>query len=281
MLPLRRINLRGCGLSGRGGFTLIELLVVVAIIAILAALLLPALTAARNQGLRVQCINNEKQLALSWQMYSTDNSEALVLNGSGQPRASGPYLWVTGDNHGFPDALAYDRYLTDARYALFNPYLRNARSYKCPSDRSTIVIGGKTLPKVRSYAMNAYLGTLPGNFRGPVEIKSAFRVYVKMGHVAQDSPANRLVFMDVNPGSICTAAFGVDMLGDTFIHYPATSHSRSAIVSFADGRVETHKWRDARTHKAVPKGSGHIEHRESSPGNQDLRWIRERTTVRR
>src|SRR2546425_1653105 len=83
-------------------FTLIELLVVIAIIAILAALLLPALAGAKQQARRIKCLNNQRQLALTWVLYSSDNNEVFVPNGAQQPGSgSRETLWVLGDYHNF------------------------------------------------------------------------------------------------------------------------------------------------------------------------------------
>jgi prepilin-type N-terminal cleavage/methylation domain-containing protein/prepilin-type processing-associated H-X9-DG protein len=264
-----------------GGFTLIELLVVIAVIAILAALLLPALHRAKAQALRVQCINGEKQLSLVWVMYSGDNRDALVLNGSGEPRASGPYLWVLGSNHGFQAGLFDPQYLVSPVHALFAAYLKTPQVYRCPTDRSTLRVGNKDVPRNRSYAMNSYLGTLPGNFVAPVQINNSFRVYLKSTHVASDSPARRFLFMDVNPASICTPGFGVNMMQDIIIHYPSSSHNGQGVVSFADTHVESHKWVDSRTRKSLAASSTHLPHDGLSSNNQDLQWIRERTTTRK
>src|SRR5262245_29042899 len=125
------------------GFTLIELLVVIAIIAILAALLLPALSRGKYQALSIHCVINQKELALTWVLYSGDNKEMLVPNGAGPARASGPYLWVQGDNHMYEPPFVDPRYVLDANYALFAPYLKNSQTYKCPADRSTRRVGGK------------------------------------------------------------------------------------------------------------------------------------------
>src|SRR5437867_11020838 len=89
-----------CSPPGRG-FTLIELLVVIAIIAILASLLLPALARVRQQAQRIQCVNNQRQLAMTWMLYSADNTEGLVPNGAQQPASGRETLWVLGDYHNF------------------------------------------------------------------------------------------------------------------------------------------------------------------------------------
>ena len=110
-------------------FTLIELLVVIAIIVILGALLLPALAGAKAQGVRIQCVNNERQLILAWAIYSNDNRDQLVLNGGdGAATSARAHLWVFGGNHGTPQTLTNLDYLAGDSYALFGAVFKATRS---------------------------------------------------------------------------------------------------------------------------------------------------------
>ena len=262
------------------GFTLIELLVVIAIIAILAALLLPALSKAKGTATRVVCLNNQKQLVLTWALSSGDHHEALVPNG-GDGRTALPDLWVHGGNHGDDQTLTNSAYLVSPRYALFAPYLKTVAQYKCPADRSKWPIGnGKIASELRSYSLNSYLGTRAVNAQRPVILNSAYRVHLKSSSLATEKPAERFVFMDVNPANICTPGFGVDMNLQTIIHYPSVLHRGLGVVAFADNHVESHKWLDSRTRKSVT-GSSYIHHEDPVAGNRDFRWIADRTTSRR
>jgi len=270
----------------RRGFTLIELLVVVAIITILAALLLPVLARAKDSARRVQCISNQKQMAVAWALYPVDNKEFLVPNGGRNSSLSLPpataYLWVYGGNHGDDQTLTNKQYLVGDNYALFAPYLKSPELYKCAADRTLWPLKGKgPVFELRSYAMNCYLGTGAANVETPLALLASYRVLLKSSELVFGGAANRFVFIDVNPGSICTPGFGVDMAVDSFVHYPSTLHRGQGVVSFADSHVEAHKWVDGRTRRNLTAGSVMIPHWEASIGNADLKWIRDHTTVRK
>ena len=261
--------------SARGGtgFTLIELLVVVAIIGLLAALLLPTLARAKAAGKRVQCINNQKQLATTWVMYSTDNSDRLVANGQSTGTTNTP-LWVQG---AFVHATdnTNDALMLDSRYALFGNYLKTVKVYVCPTDRSTVKVNGMDYPKIRSYSLNCYLGwTGTTDSRLPLN----YRYFMKHCELPQRMAASLLTFIDVNPDSICWPYFGIYMDEESFFNFPNSSHNRGGVVSFADGHVEYHKWRDGRT--IVGFSSDYHKHKDPSAGNQDLAWLRERATLK-
>ena len=269
----------------RKAFTLIELLVVVAIIAILAALLLPALSHGKQYAQRIYCMNNHRQLCLAWSMYSDDNSGKL-------PYASeDPYnpitseaSWVTGTLD-FTDARSnWDPDLTIKKSPLWSYCGRNLAIWKCPSDYSVVMVDGEPKPRVRSMSMNVFLGGWGGTdgYWGPPF--SDYKIYMKQSELSDPGPANVFVFLDMREDSIDMGNFAARMAGWPdkpwlygFYDLPGYYHHLACGFSFADGHSEIHRWRDKRTMPPLVSG-GLVPDQFSSPGNLDVAWLQEHST---
>ncbi len=261
-----------------------ELLVVIAILAILASLLLPALSGAKEQARRVQCVNNLRQLAITWQVYADDHEDRMVPNGFGRPETMGERrLWVMGDSHLEPEGFTNRSYLIDSRRAAFADYLSSVAVYKCPSDRSTVTLSGREHDKLRTYSLNGYLGWQVPAVDG-IRVVPGYQVFVKTADLSLTSPSRTLGFVDTAPGNVCHPAFVVHLgnkLNGLYYHLPSAQHRGVGTVHFADGHVDSKRWRDPETTKLARERwiPNHLQ--LQFPGNPDLEWLRERATVAR
>jgi len=219
-------------------FTLIELLVVIAIIAILAAMLLPALSKAKIKAQGTQCMNNNRQLALASQIYIGDNGDTFQNNDTGAVGTdAGPNAWIQGNVQNFSATPPYQSYISSGVLWDFN---QSYSIYQCPTSRAFVRgLGGAKPTHNRSYSMSVQLNCNTGKTdAGTKPAKKATSV---------KNPSAAFVFAEENQISIDNGAIGIFSTGaaqyPNIWNLPAARHDDASTFSFVDGHAEIWKWR--------------------------------------
>lgn len=237
-------------------FTLIELLVVIAIVAVLMAILMPAMNRVREMGKRTACLSNVKQMAFAWNLYADDN-DARMVNGN---TALGSFnrdgmCWVYWQVDGTQEAR-----LNEIRRGKLYPYCPNVKLFKCPTG-----VRGEVVTYAIPDSMNGYYA-----IQGAEKQIKTLRTQIR-------NLSEQIVFLD--EGRLSPASWTIWYDQERWWDQITARHGDGTNFSFADGHSEYWKWKDPRT-LAVAKAdytqwqsSGRHGPESMQMGNADLQRV--------
>ncbi len=232
----------------RQAYTLVELLTVIAIMVLLAAILLPALSRAKAKAEEVTCLNNLKQLQTCAKLYSLDHDGLLLPNRYAYNLyTKAPSLGFSNDLTWCPGLAPFDTTTENIERGLLFPYNESTDIYRCPSDKSRVrTPEGEFLHlrRTRSYNLSQSINSTP------YHDKTLFPPsFAKESEIDEPGPSELLFFVGVHEDSILDSHFGIPPRGSIFAEeplrwwdLPAGRHSQGGNFSFADGHVEHWRW---------------------------------------